>query len=70
MRVIVGGRTCSASASSPRVINPLCTTTESADKRGAVKPMEASVRRRPRSKRSAVEWQRLGQPLGFLNVWR
>ena len=55
IRVIVGGRTCSASASLPNVMGPLKTITERAESRGAVKPLDSSTRRRVRSRRIAVE---------------
>ncbi len=50
MRVIVGGRTCSAVARSPSATGPANTITDKADKRGAVNPLAASSRRSLRNR--------------------
>jgi len=50
IRVIVGGRTCSAAARSPSVTGPANTTTDSADSRGAFNPLAASSRRNLRNR--------------------
>ena len=57
-REIVGGRTCSAAASSPIVTGPPKTMTERADRRGAERPEALSSRRSLRSKWMAAEWRR------------
>jgi hypothetical protein len=57
-RVIVGGRTCSAVASSPRVSGPAKTTTERAESRGPLNPVRASSRRRRRSRWIVAECSR------------
>jgi len=55
IRVIVGGRTCSASASSPSVTGPANTITDSADSRGEFIPLAPSALRTLRSKPIAAE---------------
>src|ERR1700679_4327044 len=57
MRVMVGGRTCSASASWPRVMGPAKTMTERAERRAALRPDDASLRRRLRNRWMAAEWR-------------
>ena len=54
-REIVGGRTCSAAASSPIVTGPAKTMTESADRRGAERPEALSSRRSLRRRWMAAE---------------
>jgi ankyrin repeat protein len=58
MRVMVGGRTCSAAARSPREMGPRKTTTERAERRGPLSPLAASVLRSERSRWIAAEWRR------------
>ncbi len=50
IRVIVGGRTCSASANSPSVIGPANTITDNADSRAEFNPLDPSTLRTLRSK--------------------
>ncbi len=49
-RVMVGGRTCSAAASSRSVSGPEDTITDKADRRGAVIPVVSSFRRSRRNR--------------------
>ncbi len=58
MRVMVGGRTCSAAASSVSVNGPPKTTTDSADSRGAGSPLAASSRLTRRRRWIATECSR------------
>src|SRR5450759_4319367 len=53
---MVGGLTCSAVASWPRVMGPPKTTTESAESRGAESPLASSSLRRWRRRWIAAEW--------------
>lgn len=56
MRLMVGGRTCSASASSPSDLGPPKTRTESAESWAGPTPLSRSRMRSRRSKWMAAEW--------------
>jgi hypothetical protein len=55
MRLMVGGRTCSASASSPSDLGPLKTRTERAESWAGPMPLSRSRTRSRRSRRMAAE---------------
>lgn len=57
MRVIVGGRTCSAVASSVSVRGPPKTSTDSADSCAGGTPVAGSSRRTCRKAWIAAEWK-------------
>ena len=59
-RVMLGGFTCSASASAPSERGPPKTSTESAESFGAERPLAASLVLRRRSRWIAIEWSRSG----------
>src|SRR5687767_13317502 len=65
---MVGGFTCSAAASCPRVSGPPKTTTESADNRGEVIPIASSSRRSRRRSPIAAEWSWSARASGFGDI--
>src|ERR1700676_4366552 len=58
IRLIVGGFTCSAAASSPRVFGPPKTSTDSAERRAGPSPVRTSCLRTRRSRWRAAECSR------------